>query len=196
MADSGAKVIHKGAVEVARRASIPLIIKNTFSDHEGTAITDYHKLERTNTIQDKLITGIAHRVNRIQFSVTGELDVDNFFIALAKSQVSIDIINIFPYYRVFTTDADKEQQAIQVMEQFKATYTLIRDCAKVTVIGERMTGVPGVMSKIIHGLKSEGIEILQSADSLSTISCLILEKDVQKAIMALHRTFELDGVSN
>lgn len=192
MADSGAKVIHKGAVEVARRAGIPLIIKNTFSDHEGTAITDYHKLERMNTLQDKLITGIAHRVNRIQFSVVGELDDDSFFIELANKQVSIDIINIFPKYRVFTTDADKENDAIEVMNRFNVAYTLIRDCAKVTVIGERMTGVPGVMSKIIHGLKTEGIEILQSADSLATISCLILEKDVQKAINALHNTFELE----
>jgi aspartate kinase len=191
MADSGAKVIHKGAVEVARRAGIPLIIKNTFTDHEGTAITDYHKMERLNTVQDKLITSIAHRIKRIQFSVVGTLDDDSFFVELAKKQVSIDIINIFPNFRVFTTDADKEREAIEVMQQFNANYSLIRDCAKVTVIGERMTGVPGVMSKIIHGLKVEGIEILQSADSLSTISCLILEKDVQKAVNALHKTFEL-----
>lgn len=191
MADSGAKVIHKGAVEVARRASIPLIIKNTFSDHAGTAITEYYKLEKKTTINDKIITSIAHRLNRIQFSVTGVIDDDAFFKALAAKDVSIDIINIFPNYRVFTTDSNRELKAIEVMEEFNASYTLIKDCAKVTIVGEKMTGVPGVMAKIIHGLKSEDVEILQTADSLATIACLIHDKDLQKAIKALHKTFEM-----
>lgn len=191
MADSGAQVIHKGAVEVARRASIPLIIKNTFSDHAGTAITEYYKLEKTTTINDKIVTSIAHRVNRIQFSVTGSIDDDAFFKELAAKDVSIDIINIFPNYRVFTTDSDREKMAIEVMESFNATYSLIRDCAKVTVVGEKMTGVPGVMAKIIHGLKSENVEILQTADSLATIACLIHDKDLEKAVIALHKTFEM-----
>lgn len=191
MADSGAKVIHKGAVEVARRASIPLIIKNTFSDHAGTAITEYYKLEKKTTIDDKIITSIAHRLNRIQFSVSGSIDDDAFFKELAARDVSIDIINIFPNYRVFTTDSNREDVAIDVMEQFNATFSLIKDCAKVTIVGEKMTGVPGVMAKIIHGLKSEDVEILQTADSLATIACLIHAKDLEKAINALHKTFEM-----
>ncbi len=191
MADSGAKVIHKGAVEIARRAGIPLVIRNTFTDHAGTSIMEYHKLEKKTTINDKIITSIAHRLNRIQFSVYGILDDDAFFKELADNDVSIDIINIFPKYRVFTTDSEKEEDAIKVMEKFGAKFDLIRDCAKVTVVGEKMTGVPGVMAKIIHGLKSEGVEILQTADSLATIACLIHEKDLEKAIRALHKTFEM-----
>lgn len=191
MADSGAKVIHKGAVEIARRAGIPLVIKNTFSDHAGTSIMDYHEYESKITIEDKIITGIAHRLNRIQFSVTGKLDDDAFFKRLADEDVSIDIINIFPNFRVFTTDAKREAQAISVMEEFDADYDLIKDCAKVTVVGEKMTGVPGVMSKIIHGLKSENIEILQTADSLATIACLVHSHDVEKAVKVLHKTFEM-----
>ena len=191
MADSGAKVIHKGAVEVARRASIPLIIKNTFSDHAGTAITEYYKLEKKTTIDDKIITSIAHRLNRIQFSVSGNIDDDAFFKELAARDVSIDIINIFPNYRVFTTDSNRENVAIDVMERFNATYSLIKDCAKVTIVGEKMTGVPGVMAKIIHALKSVDVEILQTADSLATIACLIHDKDLEKAIRALHKTFEM-----
>lgn len=191
MADSGAKVIHKSAVEVAQRAGIPLIIKNTFSESKGTSILDLHQLDKVTTIKDKIITSIAHRLNRIQFSVKGQLNDDAFFKALADSNVSIDIINIFPGYRVFTTEHTSEENALRVMEAFNADYDLIRDCAKVTCIGEKMTGVPGVMSKIVHALQSENIEILQSADSLATIACLIHEKDLQKAIDALHTHFEL-----
>lgn len=191
MADSGAKVIHKEAVEVARRSGIRLVIKNTFSDHEGTSIMDYHQYEEQISVDDKIITSIAHRLNRIQFSISGKLDDDAFFKRLAEEDVSIDIINIFPGFRVFTTDQDKEEEAIKVMKEFGAEYAIIRDCAKVTVVGEKMTGVPGVMSKIIHGLKSEEVEILQTADSLATIACLIHEKDLEKAVRVLHKTFEM-----
>ncbi len=191
MADSGAKVIHKEAVEVARRSGIKLVIKNTFSDHKGTSIMDYHRYEDQISINDKIITSIAHRLGRIQFSIMGELDDDAFFKRLADVDVSIDIINIFPGFRVFTTDQDKEEAAIGVMKEFDADYSLIRDCAKVTVVGEKMTGVPGVMSKIIHGLKSEDVEILQTADSLATIACLVHDRDLEKAVRVLHKTFEM-----
>lgn len=190
LADSGAKVIHKDAVEVARRAHVPLKIKNTFSNNPGTAIYDYHSVQE-NIAYHQIITGIAHRLNRIQFSVKGNLDDDAFFKALADVKVSIDIINIFPKFRVFTTEDTSEQAAVKVLEQFNASYDLIRNCAKVTAVGEKMTGVPGVMAMIIHALKEVNVEILQTADSLSTIACLIHDKDLEKAIDALHRKFDL-----
>ncbi len=191
IADSGAKVIHKGAVEVARRAGIPLVIKNTFTDHTGTSIMEYLNYKTDTTIEDKIITSIAHRLNRIQFSISGSLDDDKFFKRLAEEDVSIDIINIFPNYRVFTTSTDREVEATLVLKEFNIDYQLIKNCAKVTVVGEKMTGIPGVMSKIVHGLKSEDIEILQTTDSLATIACLIHDKDLEKAVQVLHKTFEM-----
>ncbi len=191
MADSGAKVIHKGAVEIAKRSGIPLIIKNTFSNHNGTQITHYDTLNTGEIDANKVITGIAHRVERIQFTINGSFDTDAFYNALAQKKISIDIINIFPDHSVFTTELSSEAAAIEVITSFDLSYSLIRDCAKVTVIGERMTGVPGVMAQIIHALKQEQIEILQTADSLSTIACLVYEKDMEKAIMALHQAFNL-----
>lgn len=192
MADSGAKVIHSKAVEVGRRSGIPLIIKNTFTETEGTAITDYRLTLATASLKERLITSIAHRSNRLQVIINGQLDDMAFFEELASVGVSIDIINIFPQRRVFTIDADKKLLAMTVMEKYNADYQTIEDCCKVTVIGERMTGVPGVMAKIINSLTGQGIDILQTADSLSTIACLIYEKDLEKAVQALHRTFGLD----
>ena len=60
-----------------------------------------------------------------------------------------------------------------------------------TAIGERMTGVPGVMSRIIKALAKAQIEVLQTADSLTTISCLIKENMVPNAISVLHDEFNL-----
>ncbi len=192
MADSGAKVIHPRAVEIARRAGLPLIIKNTFSDLEGTNITRYEKLDKKKYLSDKIITSIAHRGNRVQFLVEGDIDDEQFFQELASRDVSIDIINIFPKRRVFTIEAHKKKTAIEVLEKYLATFSFIDDCCKVTIIGEKMTGVPGVMARIIRCLSEVDVEILQTADSLSTISCLVKNSDLEKSVAALHKAFELD----
>ncbi len=54
-----------------------------------------------------------------------------------------------------------------------------------------MTGVPGVMARIIKAFANAQIEILQTADSLTTIACLIKESEVSKAITVLHDEFKL-----
>lgn len=192
MADSGAKVIHPRAVEIARRAGIPLYIKNTFNNQKGTNITGYDKLQKSQVKKEKIITSIAHRLNRTQCLVDGNIDDEAFFEELALKGVSIDIINIFPLKRVFTIESECKLIVLDVLKNYDATYSFIDDCCKVTVIGERMTGVPGVMAKIIKCLSEVGVEILQTADSLSTIACLVKSKDLEKSVSALHKAFNMD----
>lgn len=191
MADSGAKVIHPSAVEIARRAGIPLYIRNTFNETSGTNITGYNMLIKRN-IKDKLITSIAHRKDRTQFTVEGHIDDKLFFEELAYHDVSIDIINIFPKKRVFTIDSDKKSIVLKILNNYETDTSFIDNCCKVTVIGEKMTGVPGVMARIIKSLNEVGVEILQTADSLATIACLIYEEDLEKSVIALHKEFELE----
>ena len=189
MADSGAKVIHKKAVEVARRAGIPLIIKNTFSEHKGTAITEYRYLNQTG--KHRPITAIACRTERVQYRIEGKLADEGFFRELAAAGVSIDIINIFPDLRAFTIDADKTSAAEAVLQKYDACYQRTDDCTKISLIGEGMTGVPGVMARILSALTKREIEILQTADSLSTIACLISSPQTAAAVAALHQEFGL-----
>ena len=189
MADSGAKVIHKKAVEVARRAGIPLIIKNTFSSHAGTAITEYRYLD--SVAKSRPITAVACRANRLQCRIEGKLDEVSFFKELAGKGVSIDIINVFPERYAFTIDKDKKTVTEELLREYQANYRLIENCTKITLIGEGMTGVPGVMSRIITALAKKEVQILQTADSLSTIACLIADDDTAKAVEALHEEFGL-----
>ena len=193
MADSGAKVIHPRAVEVAMNANIPLIIKNTFSSEEGTVITQNLGQRKGEEIQGvKVITGIAHRLGRIQVQLfEGDTDDEHLFQVFAQNNISIDMINIFPLQKIFTIDQEHKSKIITILESYHIKYTLIEDCCKVTVLGERMTGVPGVMARIIKALKKEKIKILQTSDSLTTIACLIKSGDTSKAITALHNEFNL-----
>ncbi|MEF9960942.1 MAG: aspartate kinase [Niameybacter sp.] len=191
MADSGAKVIHPRAVEYAMRANIPLIIKNTFSDALGTAIVQSVK-KNSPTQPVKLITGVAHRLNRIQVKLTEMPDAKQDLLeCMAKQHISIDLINIFPDTKVFTIDVEDKGKLETLLKTEGYTYSLLEDCCKVTVIGERMTGVPGVMSRIMKALHKENIQVLQTADSLTTIGCLIKAEQVSRAITALHLEFNL-----
>ncbi|MNW14195.1 Aspartokinase [compost metagenome] len=64
-------------------------------------------------------------------------------------------------------------------------------CAKVSVIGGGMNGVPGIMAHIVEALTEQEIQILQSADSNTTIWVLVRNEDMVRALRALHTKFEL-----
>lgn len=191
MADNGAKVIHPRAVEYAKRANIPLVIKNTFTEEEGTFILqniDDHQTDKN----QKVITSVANRNNRVQFTVQEDILSDKDLLdSIAKEDISIDLINIFPSHKVFTIDAADTVALKKRLDDEGYNYNVVTHCAKVTAIGERMTGVPGVMARIVKAFTKAHIEILQTADSLTTIACLIKEEKVALAISVLHDEFML-----
>lgn len=191
MADSGAKVIHPRAVEYAMRANIPLVIKNTFSDERGTFIVQNIDSYQAKS-EHKVITSVANRNNRVQFTVKeNSLSERDLLARMADAKISIDLINIFPTYKVFTIDQEDQAVLEEILDEENYEYEILDGCAKVTVIGERMTGVPGIMSRILRALTKAQIEVFQTADSLTTIACLIKTDKVSLAINALHDEFRL-----
>jgi len=185
-ADQGAKVIHPKAVEYAMRGNIPLYIKNTLSNAPGTIITSSRES------RNKIITGITHMSNRSQVSVHfNEDDSNEIFDILADNMISIDLINVFPKYKVFTVDTKDIYKVEEILKELKLEYNIINNCSKIAVIGNGMKGVPGVMAKILKTLNENGIKVLQTADSHSTIWCLVKDEDTIKAINLLHKAFEL-----
>lgn len=187
-ADQGAKVIHPRAVEFAMKGNIPLVIKNTLSDAPGTIIANYY-----DDVNKRIVTGIACMPNRTQICIkTGDADFDGkLFSNLAQENISIDLINVFPQYKAFTIDDDCTEKTQKILDELKLQYETIRNCSKVSVIGEGIRGVPGVMARIIGALKDRGIKILQTSDSHTTIWCLVHSEDTTKAIIALHDEFNL-----
>lgn len=194
MADEGAKVIHPNAVEIAMRSGIPLIIKNTFADHPGTIITSCRKPYNGDGSHVRVVMSIAHMKDRAQVIIenTDSTCEETILKQLAGSDISIDLINIFPDRLIFTIDVDKVVKASEILNNIKSRYSIIKKCAKISAIGSGMRGVPGVMSRMVGALMQEGIKILQTADSHMTLSCLVSEDDLLKAANALHREFELE----
>ncbi|MBW6409724.1 aspartate kinase [Clostridium weizhouense] len=191
LADQGASVIHPKAVEIAMKANIPLLIKNTMSNSKGTLINNLGDKEN-----ERIITGITHQKDRIQVLIKlseneGNFKYQDVLDLLAANKISLDLINIFPDRQVFTISAKVKHVLENILESFKLKYNLVEDCSTIAVIGSRMNGRPGVMAKIIKALISNNIEVLQTADSNMTIWCLIHEKNVKEAINVLHKTFNL-----
>ena len=197
LAIEGAKVIHPRAVEIAMQQNIPLWVKCTFDDTKGTLVTNQNNYEQGGEIKERLITGIAHIPELTQFKVTYDKKETNevqkmIFKKLAQASISVDFINISPRGAIFTVKGKVADRAEEILTKFNLSISRNDNCAKVAAVGAGMTGVPGIMARIVEALADEDIKILQSADSYTTIWCLVEEKDMEKAVQALHAAFDLD----
>lgn len=189
MAYQGAKVIHPRAVEAAMNGKVPIKIKNTFSDAEGTLIAE--------NVAERVITGLAHLTNISQIKV-GPLAGDAVQMAkvrvlktMAEAKISIDMIGVAPNSIFFIINGDDTSKALEALMKAGYSSNVETGCAKLSVIGAGMEGVPGVMADVMESLDQAGVTVLQTSDSDITISFLIKEADLTKAIQILYRSFNL-----
>lgn len=194
LAEQGAKVIHPRAVEIAMRGNVPIVIKNTMSDSPGTIITQYNNAYNNVYDANNLVTGIANMNNRVQIVLDDYKDnKEDIFEKIAENKISIDLINIFPNKKVFTISENDFTKLQKILVENNISYTFRTNCSKISIIGNRIRGVPGVMSRIIKALSKNNIEILQTSDSHNTISCLISQDKTEQAIRLLHDEFNLEN---
>jgi aspartate kinase len=196
LAYQGAKIIHPRALELAKQYNIPIKVRSTFSDGPGTLVTrGVYCPGKLQLMPDRLIAGIAHLPNivqiRVEMPAADKKRETELFEILAKAGVSIDLINVFPRAKIFTITKNDLFAAQQALSEAKFEASITRELAKVSVVGAGMRGVPGVMATVVKVLNSAQVEILQTADSHATISCLVRGVDTQKALCALHEGFGL-----
>jgi aspartate kinase len=198
LAYQGAKVIHPRAVEIAMQAKIPMRIRATEGKvtETGTLVTTDHLTKRGRILRERTVTGIAHVPNLTQIKVFAKKEQYNLqsevFKAMANENISVDFINISPNGVVYTVTDETANRAEAVLRELGHEPIILRKCAKVSVVGAGMAGVPGVTSKIVTALSKKEIRILQSADSHTTIWVLVKQDDIVKAVNALHDAFELE----
>ncbi|HHY74700.1 MAG TPA: aspartate kinase [Bacillus bacterium] len=193
LAHQGAKVVHPRAVEIAMQAKIPLRVRSTYSDGLGTLVTTTVENKKSGDICDRVVTGIAHVPNVTQLTVIagkGHYNIQSeVFKAMAQEGISVDFINISPNAIIYTVMDKMADRAITVLKELGYEPKSIRNCAKVSAVGAGMTGVPGVTARIVNALSKEGIQILQSADSHTTIWVLVHGEDMVRAVNSLHDEF-------
>ncbi|NPV79907.1 MAG: aspartate kinase [Firmicutes bacterium] len=202
LAHLGAKVIHPRAVEIAMQGGIPMKILCASSDSPGTVISEVRGFPSTRIYGDRVVTGVTSITDLAQIKVAASVDVNSsgiarsIFKALADAGVSVDLINVFPEMIVVTVKDDRLDSALAVISALELSgvqVTTMRSCAKVSVVGAGMRGVPGVMERVVEALNGDGIPIFQTSDSHTSISCLVKKEDMQRAVRNLHSKFHLGG---
>lgn len=193
LVEEGAGVIHPKAVEVAKRCNIKVIIKNITNNGSGTIIGSLNNSEENlPKKKDNIITAITYKKNRAQVTVhldDNDMHLKELLDLIAENEISIDLINLFTERKVFTVDERNAKIIENILLDKGYEYKIIRGCSKISVIGHKINGLPGVMARILGALLSVNVSILQSSDSHTTIWCLLNEVDTEKALNALHNEF-------
>jgi aspartate kinase len=200
MAHEGAKVIHPRAVEIAMRRNIPLQIRSTTSDQPGTMITYNYQSQDIWGQQghERVVTGVTQIPEMAQLKVFTPAPVADdtevrLFQNLAEVGISLDMITVLPEVKIFIIKEELMGKAQDVLADLELAYQAERNCAKVSVVGSGMRGVPGVMARVVTALHAAGVQIRHSTDSHVTISCLVKQDEMVAAVRAVHGAFDLGG---
>lgn len=197
MAHAGAKVVHPRAVEIAMAESIPVRVLDTTGKGAGTLITA-HPNNGTGVFSEQRlrrpVTAVTYLGGVAQLRVRAPGDQERsleVFDSLAQAGISVDLINVSENGQMFTVSQGVAERAEKILAGLGFSVEVVPDCAKVSVVGLGMRGVPGVMAKVVRALHGAGVPILQTSDSHLTISCLVPGNLVKAAVQALHSEFQL-----
>jgi aspartate kinase len=139
---------------------------------------------------------VTHTTELVHFSIAaGAGDAPPYtrtFRALGDVGINVDMISVSPAACSFVVDAPRSTEATDALRRVGVKPTVRPCCAKVVVVGRLMRYAPGVMAQVSEALVTAGVEVIQTSDSLNTISCLIDADDLQAAVRALHHRFRLE----
>ena len=197
----GAKVMQSSAVQTAMIYNIPLEVKSTFTNRDGTKIFGQDSIDYS-----KSVTGVAYSKDDAKITLIGVEDkpgvAANIFEPLNKSQVNVDMVIQNISSDTITTDVTftiKRDDLIKTKDIFeknnnisfeKITYN--DKVAKISIVGAGMVTTPGVTYKMFRALADEKINILAISTSEIKLSVIIDEKNILNAVKKLHTVFDLD----
>ena len=201
MASLGAKVLQIRSVEFAKKYNVPVHVRSTFTDEEGTmVVSDETGMERL------VVSGVTHKKDEARITMKKVPDqpgvASKIFTPIAEAGINVDMIiqNTRQGGQTdltFTVPRGDFKQAMEIgrkiAKEIGAEDVLGDDSiAKVSVIGVGMKNHSGVASKMFATLAQENINILLISTSEIRISCVVAEKHAELAVRALHTAFGLD----
>lgn len=201
LASLGAKVLHNRSVEMAKKYGVQLVVRSSLNRSEGTVVKEVAKMEKM------LISGVASDKNTSRVSVIGVDDKPGvafkIFNTLAKKGINVDII-LQSVGRggtkdiSFTVAQDDLNETLSTLEENKDALTIQEinhkdNVAKISIVGAGMMSNPGVAAKMFEALFNARVNINMISTSEVRITVLIDEKDVERAMIAVHDRFGLAG---
>ena len=208
LAASGAKVLHLRCVEYARRYDMPIHVRSSFSNNEGTWVVKDHP-EGGTEMEQAIIAGIAHDKSEAKITVVGVPDrtgtAARIFQAIADADVNIDMIvqNVSAAATgltdiSFTLPKTEGASATAILQRIQGEigFQSIQyddQIGKLSLIGAGMRSHPGVTATFFACLAEAGVNIEMISTSEIRISIVCRATDLENGVRAAHTAFELDA---
>jgi aspartate kinase len=200
LAANGARVLMLRSVEYARNHGVPIHVRSSFHDEEGTWV-----VKEEDVLEQAIISGIAHDTSEAKVTIAGVPDrpgiAATVFRALADAQINIDMIvqNVSEAGRAtitFTLPEEDLRRSEPVLEQLKQELGASEvipdtDVAKVSLVGAGMRSHPGIAADMFDALAEASINIEIISTSSIRISCVVRRDQVEKAVQVVHDRFGL-----
>ena len=201
MASLGSKVLQIRSVEFAGKYNVPLRVKSSFEEGEGTLITF-----EENEMEEARIAGIAFNEDEAQLTINGVPDQPGIAYRIlgpiSDANIEIDMIvqNVGEgeltdfTFTVHRNDYDKAMEILEGVakdvgaREVKGNTKIV----KISLVGVGMRSHAGIARNMFEALAKEGINILMISTSEIKISAVVHEKYKELGVRALHEAFELD----
>ena len=210
LAAHGAKVLHLRAVEYARKFNVPLHVRSSFSDKEGTWIVS-DNFSQQKALEAPVITGVAHDKSQSKISLVGIPDVpgsvSKIFAAVGEVDGNIDMIvqntaltNPGLANLSFTVPETQRADVVAALEAKKEDLgfnqlQVTDHIGILSVVGAGMRTYSGVSAKLFTALAQLGINVDMISTSEIRISVVVAPDQLEEAARAVHRAFDLDSES-
>ncbi len=202
MASLGAKVLQIRCVEFAKKYQMPLVVRSSYEEDQGTQIC-----EENLNMEQPVVSGIMYDKDQSKITIKGVPDqpgiAAKIFGALAEASISIDMIiqNVSAEGHTdisFTLPTTFLQEAIELMNDSANEVKAMQvssdsEIVKISVVGAGMRSHSGVAAKIFKVLSDESINIIMISTSEIRVSCIIDKKYLELAVRALHKGFDLEN---
>ena len=207
LAASGAKVLHLRCVEYARRFNLPIHVRSSFSNLEGTWVVKDQP--EGGSMEQAIISGIAHDKSEAKITIVGVPDragvAARIFQAIADADVNIDMIvqNVSAAATGLTdisftlprTEGSRATSIVQKLQGEIGFQSIQYDdqIGKLSLIGAGMRSHPGVTANFFAAMASAGVNIEMISTSEIRISIVCRQADVERAVQSAHTAFDLDA---
>ncbi|MDP3695054.1 MAG: aspartate kinase, partial [Desulfocapsaceae bacterium] len=205
LASLGAKVLDIRAVTFAKRYKVPVHVRSTFTETEGTWVVEEDK-----QMEGLIVSGVTYNKNEARITVSGVPNqpgiAAKIFTPISDADIIVDMIiqnqdagrgKADMTFTVMRTDYERTLKLLEEVvakigaEKVQGDTSIV----KISIVGVGMRNHSGIASTMFSVLAKEGINISMISTSEIKVSCVIEEKYTELAVRALHDAFELDKVN-
>ena len=203
LASLGAKVLDIRSVTFAKQYNVPIHVRSTFTDTEGTWVVEEDK-----EMEGRIVSGVTYNRNEARITISGVPDqpgiATKIFTPISNADIIVDMIiqnqntgegTTDMTFTVLRSDYERTLKLLDsVVQSTEATGGVqgSKTITKISIVGVGMRNHSGIASTMFSVLANEGINISMISTSEIKVSCIIEEKYTELAVRALHDAFELD----